>query len=333
MEPIYFPFTTILKPALAKFGMWDAPLVLYAPTKGGISPDITNMAAAGLLGVRIPVPADEDKLKKVIKAYGDWARQHVGDPGGLAAFKAAHGDGAPFFDDTYIASIRSAIKKYPDGRQSEANRPDNLLQARLFLLMAQQFDVQNDGLDRDFDALMQMERSLYKELKGLDEHLDIKSVPVEDRGARMTDARLSAWSRLFLADNPKPAPTASDIFVTDSPAVFEYLQELVPTLKPVFTIKDSGAFMGDDPDAVSKRKKFNAFLEALAGQPETLVPEALAAKYVLSNPENGGALTIAVAPYMSPAALFNTCLGAKTVADIGLCSDRHHQSTLIGLVA
>jgi hypothetical protein len=333
MELIYFPFTTISPPALAKFGIWEAPLILYAPTKADVLPDITERANAGHLSIRIPVIAGENKLHKLVKDYAEWARQHSGDAVGIAAFKATHGDGVPFFDDTYVASIRSAIKTPATGQQFQAKEAEHLFKARLFLLLAQQFDMQRDGLNRDFDKLVQMEHTLFNELKGVDKQADIEAPQKEDRGAQMTAERLSAWSHLFLAGTPKPLPTDSSLFITDSPAVFEYLLELVPTLKPAFKINDYPAFIGNDPDTTSWRKAFNAYLKALASQPETPVPKTLVEKNMSTKTKGRCTLTVAVAPFISPAIFSQICTGAKTDVNATLFLDQRQQSTLIGVIA
>jgi len=49
----------------------------------------------------------------------------------------------------------------------------------------------------------------------------------EDPGAFMTEERLNAWTRLMLEDTE-----ISDFFVTGSRAVFDFLAEKTPHLKP-----------------------------------------------------------------------------------------------------
>lgn len=328
MEPIYFPFTAISESALARFVFWDAAPVIYGPTNTDISSDLATLIDAGRINRRVPVTADQDKLQGMLKAYHDWAGQHAGAPGGLTAFKTAQGDGAPFFDDTYITSIRSAINKAPQNRPADAHHGEHLFQARLFLLMAQRFDAQNEGLHKDLDTLIQMERLLYKELKGFNEQADIHGLPVEDRGVNMTAARIKAWSRLFLADSRKK----SAIFVTDSPAVFEYLLEFIPTLKPAFSLKNSGRFAGDGPEAVSQRKKLEQLLSQLVCKADMSASDGLDLEIISDDIDSKNRLTIAVAPGMSPTVFFETCLEGNSTGHTGPISGAGSQATLIGLV-
>lgn len=232
MNAIYFPFTVVSGQTADALSACFKSVSVYQPSthtpkalteKGGLPSPKRRETGGEVFAaeIRRPVQSDEDKLEALAKDYKKWAELHQGAE--LNFFKFRHDD-----DDHAIAHIRSELKGY--GIVQEAADP--LFNARLFLKIAQEFDLERQDVDREITAFEKMEKSLFEELRGEDDAeieipLEKSLLRREDPGEFMTEERLNAWTRLMLEDSE-----VSDFFVTTSRAVFEFLAEKTPHLKP-----------------------------------------------------------------------------------------------------
>ena len=124
-------------------------------------------AESGLIDIRIPVFGDENKLEAILKDFRIWANLHR--QGTLDFLKAWSGK-IPFFDETLVSQIRADISKR-SGIDQAPKESDDIFSARLFLHIAQEFDLHNIGLNQDLRSIETMEQDLFKSLHGEDEVL------------------------------------------------------------------------------------------------------------------------------------------------------------------
>jgi len=180
---------------------------------------------SGILDIRIPVKYDGDKLDAIVKQYRSWANLHQGSE---IAFLKSRTDKIPFFDENSTRQITADIKN-KGGRQNRSQeKPDPLLNAGLFLHLAQEYDMQNLTLTEDLQSIEAMEQDFMKDLKGdnhaLDEEIALeKTLEVHDPGHYMTKERVHAWTRIMQRDQE-----GSGFFVTTSRSVFETLIDSAP---------------------------------------------------------------------------------------------------------
>lgn len=180
---------------------------------------------SGILDIRIPVKYDGDKLDAIVKQYRSWANLHQGSE---IAFLKSRTDKIPFFDENSTRQITADIKN-KGGRQNRSQeKPDPLLNAGLFLHLAQEYDMQNLTLTEDLQSIEAMEQDFMKDLKGDNHALDEEIAPektleVHDPGHYMTKERVHAWTRIMQRDQE-----GSGFFVTTSRSVFETLIDSAP---------------------------------------------------------------------------------------------------------
>lgn len=236
MIPIFFPLTCLSPAMVDLLAALFPKIAVYQPGEESVPPELTDMASEGLLEIRIPVPGDEEKLGRAIAEYHAFARMHEGED--LMFFLTRQGQ-VPFFDDQSVDAIRDQLRKRVSG-QTEKQVPaaDPLMDARLFLAMAQEYDRQQWELQEDLSRFSAMEESLIKDLKG-DEALEAELGAVRMTGApdpteHLAGRRLAAWMRLAKQD-PEPAR----VWVTSGRNAFETLLDRLP---PPALAREIGTF-------------------------------------------------------------------------------------------
>ena len=225
MKPIYFPFTFITKPVCQRLAACFRQTDVYQISSIKIPDEMQQWEKSGILDIRIPVKYDGDKLDAILKQYRSWANSHQGSE---MAFLKARAHEIPFFDETSTRQIAADIKS-KGGRQNRSQeKPDPLLNAALFLHLAQEYDMQNLTLTEDLQSIEAMEQDFMKDLKGDNHALDEEIAPektleVHDPGHYMTKERVHAWTRIMQRDQE-----GSGFFVTTSRSVFETLIDSAP---------------------------------------------------------------------------------------------------------
>jgi len=225
MKPIYFPFTFITKPVCQTLAACFSQTAVYQISSIKMPDEMQQWEKSGILDIRIPVKYDGDKLDAIVKQYRSWANLHQGSE---IAFLKSRTDKIPFFDENSTRQITADIKN-KGGRQNRSQeKPDPLLNAGLFLHLAQEYDMQNLTLTEDLQSIEAMEQDFMKDLKGdnhaLDEEIALeKTLEVHDPGHYMTKERVHAWTRIMQRDQE-----GSGFFVTTSRSVFETLIDSAP---------------------------------------------------------------------------------------------------------
>ena len=263
MKPIYFPFTYISKPVAEALYACFGKTIVYQPSSKNIPEEIHKLAERGMLDTRIsgkPEKKDEEKLSAILKDYIAWANLHKGSRGiQLDYFKAGRNK-IPFFDDTSTSQIKADIEDIT-GKNPARKEPDPVFDARLFLTIAQNFDMQNDKIIRDMASFETARMDLIKSLKGEDETSPV--VPGygdEFKTGNLTDydhmipERIEAWALLICYDLIQCRDEMSGLFVTSSRQAIDYLLEKTPETENVFSI-DAIPMMNNQTEETAKWQK------------------------------------------------------------------------------
>jgi hypothetical protein len=165
MKPIYFPFTYISEKVLGAVSAFFKQIIVYQPSSLNIPESTQKQANSGLLEIRIPAKGDENKIDNILKDYKSWANIHQGSE--MAFFKTKP-DIIPFFGESSTSQIKAAIKKEKQKQQNE-KKQDSLLNAKIFLHIAQEFDMQNWEINKELQLSEEKTLNLIDNLKGEDE--------------------------------------------------------------------------------------------------------------------------------------------------------------------
>ena len=231
MTPIYFPFTYVSKQAAGLLSVCFDKTIVYQPSSQNIPESMTRLADKGMLDIQIPAQKDEEKLAGIIREYKDWAKLHQGSK--MSFFKTQT-ETTPFYDEISVHQIRSDIKKKEKNEISE-QQLNPLLQARIFLSMAQEFDENHWDVSTNLESFAKMEKALIEEIRGGNELDDIntltpnQAITKDEPGTHMTEQRLKSWIRLLICDSEK-----SNFYVTTSRYVIETLFENFQNMEVVF---------------------------------------------------------------------------------------------------
>jgi hypothetical protein len=235
MNPIYFPFTYVSKSVFRVVSACFKKIDVYQPSGQEVPENMQQWAKSGALDIHIPVKGEEDTLDILCKSYRDWGDLHNGP--GVSFFKT-QADVVPFFDETFTSQIRAAIQKSDAGPAEKES--SSLLNARLFLRLAQDLDRQQFEIADNMHVFETMEQDLLKRLKGEEEDVlkigfgnDTAKAGVSnvDSGDYMIKERIEAWARLAQHDTER-----SGIFITTSRSAFEYLLDRSPGAEKVLDL-------------------------------------------------------------------------------------------------
>ena len=229
MKPIYFPFTYISKPVMEALSACFRQTVVYQPSGNRTPSEMQGWAESNRIDIRIPVSGHEDKLETILKDYADWMSLHQE---GAAEYLKARRGSIPFFDETSASQIRAEIKAKSRSSQPQEESED-LLNAKIFLHIAQDFDLQNNKLGQDLLTFEAMEQNLFDNLKGEDETSQPETTAkdrflIDDPGLYMPVERLKAWTLLRQHDRD-----ASGLYITTSRSVFDKLIDCAPEAEMV----------------------------------------------------------------------------------------------------
>jgi len=245
MKPIYFPFTYISKPVAEALHTCFGKTIVYQPSSKNIPEEIYKLGERGMLDIRISEKTekkDEEKLSAILKDYNAWANLHKGNRGiQLDYFKAGRNK-IPFFDDTSTSQIKADIEDIT-GENPARKEPDPVFNARLFLSIAQNFDMQNDKIVRDMASFETARMDFIKSLNGEGETSPVvpgygdefKTGNLADYD-HMIPERIAAWALLMCCDPMQCGDEVSGLFVTSSRQAIDYLLEKTPETENVFSI-------------------------------------------------------------------------------------------------
>jgi len=301
MKPVYFPFTFISKPVCQTLAACFRQTAVYQISSTKVPDEMQKLAKSGILDIRIPMECDGEKLDEILKQYRSWANSHQGSE---IAFLKSIADEIPFFDETFARQITADIKS-KGARQNRSQKSDPLLNAALFLYLAQEYDMQNLTLNQDLLAIKAMEQNFMKNLKGENHALNEEIAPektleAHDPGHYMTKERIQAWAALMQHDKQ-----ASGLFITSSRLMFEHLIDVTPEAEKVLSF-DAVPVLDNRVEEIEK------WQEELMKNLEMLTTIVWLAKTdsIINAPEIPGceikaSLTLYIVPGKTPHEFFN----------------------------
>ena len=227
--PLYFPMTYLPADGLNRLAACFEKTLVYRPAAGPLPEAMQAAVQQGRLVIETPAKTESDELAALLEAYYAWAAENKGVD--LAALKGRD-SGIPFFGDATVSGIRQNIRERGE-QEDTAETRNPLLEARLFLSMAQEMDERDNELEKSLDEVRAKEDSMLLELLGdADRHPEVEATlqgPVAaDPGAYMTGRRIKAWGQLARAGNLR-----GNLLVTDSRAVCDHLVERTPGLQKI----------------------------------------------------------------------------------------------------
>jgi len=242
MKPIYFPFTYISKPVAEAIYACFGKTIIYQPSSKNIHEEIHKLDGRGVLDIRMsgkPEIKDEERLSAILKEYNAWANLHQGSRGIQLDFFKAGRNKIPFFDDSSTSQIKADIT----GKNPAQKEPDPVFNARIFLSIAQEFDMQSEKIFQDMVSFETARMDLIKSLKREDETSplvpgykdEFKSVNLADYDY-MIQERIEAWALLMYYDLIQYREEMSGLFVTSSRQAIDYLLGKTPETENVFSI-------------------------------------------------------------------------------------------------
>jgi hypothetical protein len=327
MKPIYFPFTYISEPVLEVLSAFFKQIIVYQPSSLNIPESMQKPADSGLLEIRIPVEGDENKIDNILKDYKSWANIHQGSE--MAFFKTTP-DIIPFFGESSTSQIKADIKNKKQKQQNE-KKQDSLLNARIFLHIAQEFDMQNWEINNDLLLLEEKALNLIDKLKGEDELSFIgndreKALKIDRQSDYMTHDRIIAWTHMLQYDRDM-----SNLFITNSRSTIEHLIEKTPEAKIVLNIDSIPLTDSRGEERKKWRNSLNKQLELILGN-SLPAPEDIKIQSTFDK-DNGKkfSLTLYLVPGESPYNFFTRSAWHKTpVKEIN--KEAGVNNTLIGFV-
>jgi len=328
MKPVYFPFTYIPESVGKILAVCFRQIAVYQISAKKIPEDMQEMSKEGILDIRIPVEVDGGFLDKVLKDYRAWFNIHQGTE---TAFLAAMANKIPFFDESASSQIRADLKKIKKQTPPE-EKPDHLFNSKLFLHMAQEFDLQKKELDKDMMDIEAMEDDFMKNLKWEDEDehargVARKALVKDDPGHYMTKERINAWASLMLQDSE-----VSGLYVTTSQAVLEYLIEIIPEMEQVICL-DAIPMGVDENETLSNwQDSLIEALKMLAIENWPVAMDDMASPPEISGKATDVKLTIYIVPNKTPHECFAGSVEAEVFKVGSAQTGIRYKNTLIGLV-
>jgi hypothetical protein len=300
VKPIYFPFTYLCAPGEAALRCCFPAVVVYQPMAGSLPPEMQDAAGTGFLDIRTPFGGDDSKIKDLIAQYQHWVALHGKS---RVPFFKARGDAIPFFDESHTTQIRSHIKNY-NSDESPTPAIDRVLEARVFLQMAQEYDRQEAMLRREINAYRDLEAALLDTLHGAtgrrEQRLSLPgALPGDSRMPYMLAERLGAWTHLLAREGG-----GSGLFVTTSAELGKILREAGISLEPLCRVEGLSTVAANTDEGSRWRKDLVDVLQRLmvrpwdAEAPDPIVPPSFQG----SGPT--AALEMHIAPELPPTELF-----------------------------
>jgi len=338
MKPVYFPFTFMPDPVVEAVSACFGQVVVYQPSGQNVPEQMQKWTEGGTLDIRVPIKEDEERLDSVLKDYRDWLNLHQG---GEIAFLKTLKDAIPYFDETSTSKIRADIRKKVEGSRSDKEpaieKNDLLLQARLFLLAAQELDVQNFSIFREIRQFEEMEQDLFKNLKGEIEDSHVRSLGnnalmTDDPGACMAPERMAAWARLMLSDQMENSDTISGLYITSSRTVFEYLTDNVPGVQMALDFDSIPVYRKRIEAVINWQDRLLEHLTRLAQNPWPPPKDADMESCIDKPCDRSVSLELYIVPGEEPLEFFSRFITKKPLQPHSEDTEKRLKNTLVGLI-
>lgn len=224
----FLPFSHIPENPFVSLVRELGPLTIYLPAKALIPDRLKRWHEKGEVELHTPPDLDEPQLLGRLDAIKAWAQLHDGHISEMVHFFNTGQGRPPMIDETAPSQIVTQLRHL--GEDTADTEVGELVQAALFLSLAQIYDQYQDKLGTELAAVAGMEQEMYTTIGGGADQFEGMGAGAsgsggfshaEDLGGHMTAKRIQAWARIaFLHDHGLKA------YVTSSAAVFEYLADL-----------------------------------------------------------------------------------------------------------
>ncbi len=271
LKPLFFPFTYMTEPTINACSYFFSGISVFQSSMKHVPEPMRQWAARGFLDIRMPDPEASQTFDKVLAETENWTRSHRG---GVASFLKSYQDKVPFFGSSSISQIRQDIRTAGGAVSPDAPRQDAILQARIFLQIAQEFDAHHQWLAHQMLQQEAMEKNLYRELRGEEPSTDMATElgqpwENEDPFQYMILDRLKAWSRVMLSHGHVQGP-----LVTTCASVPALIQEHVPDTEKLILAATIPAIHKDVATAKNERRDLIDYCEKLVHTPMPLLNDS-----------------------------------------------------------
>ena len=319
MIPILFPYTYLSPRVLEPLSTLFGKILIYQPLDKLFPADLEESFRSGKIEIRIPLEDNDKKLMAILKEYRTWADLHHISQ--REYHKITHNLNLSA-QDPRSSQIRQEIRDRMSGEKERdtLTLSDN---ARLFLALAQEFDMQQTGLSMEINQIRDMQQQLFKDLRGdgPDESNSFssgESSQPESHGY-MTSERLSAWSHLLCHDTQ---PTC--VFITTSSSAFQMVSKQTGSIHTLSGFNKRPVDISHKENPWEGGQALTDYLDQLTKAEEGALPvqpfedmDATAA-----DRECNVRLTVSMVPNQSPAEVFGKLIHPpinETAATDPLC--------------
>lgn len=328
MSPIFFPFTYVTAPVAEMLAACFRPVVVYQPSEKNIPEAMRLMDAQGLLSIQTPVWGDEEAFEKICKNYVEWLNVHSGSE---LDYLKIHKDRIPFFDENSSLKFRAEITQ--NLRRPEVEEtPSPLFSARLFLHVAQDYDIKAWDIRHGLASVGRMEQELLDRLKGEDArpgtHSDAfdQTIPAIDK----TSERIRAWAYLFLSDEAQCDERASGVFLTTSRTVIQQLQEDTAEFHEIFKVVLNTAPVDQQERTTGWNDALVAKITHLAATDWSVLQQEPETFLDGGDGSGNASLSVFLVPDVSPRVFFSRLINPDADALQGV--EGAFKNTVIGLI-
>ncbi len=273
INKVLFPATFVSEENAAAIHRRIGRFAVYQPVMGQTPAVLGGLFESGMIEIRHPVIGSESQIAKLCRAYGVWGDIHRKD-----AIHLNRLAGEGFYNQDFAVEISTEVRARAGDRSSgkpagdasgDVQKPDPLFNARIFLQLAQEFDLHESEIAASLRDADNASRQIFETLRGGDAEPESEALFAfqhafpgkdpkphstrDDSEAVMTESRLAAWT--LLAANEIAPP---ELFVTGSRAVVDWLADRFPSM--VLILKTDAA---NDPDTAesSFSGRFRELLE------------------------------------------------------------------------
>jgi hypothetical protein len=326
MKPMFFPFTYVTEPIINVYRCFFSGISVFQSSVKHLPEQMGQWADQGLLDVRVPDPTISQRFDRILAETENWIQSRRG---GVASFLKGLQDEVPFYEPSSVSQIRQDIRAAGKAVSPDAAQQDALMQARIFLQIAQEFDAQNQWLSHELRQQEAMQRNLYRELRGDEPVAEKAPVPIrppenEDPFQYMILDRLKAWSRVMLSHGSLQGP-----LVTTRASVLTLIQEHVPEIEKLIPAATIPAIHRDAATQKNERQNLRDYCEKLARTPMPLLSDSGLLDTYPAETTNTLSMKLFLLPGIAPLSLFARFVGGKPSGDGGAAVE---ENTLIGYI-
>ena len=329
MIPIIFPYTYLSPRVLEPLSTLFGKVLIYQPVDKLFPADLEESSRSGKIEIRIPLKDNDKKLKAILKEYRTWADLHHISQ--REYHKITHRLNLPA-QDPMSSQIRQEIKDRMSGeKEHDTLTPSD--NARLFLALAQEFDMQQTGLSMEINQIQDMQQQLFRDLRGdgpgESNSFSSAESPQPESSGYMASERLSTWSHLLCHDTQ---PTC--VFITTSSEAFQMVSKQAGLIQPLSGLDKRPVDISHKENPWEGGQAFIDYLDQLTKAEEGALPvqpfEDMNATAV--GRECNVRLTVSMVPNQSPAEVFGKLIHPPINETAATDTDTLCRNTVLALI-